>query len=148
MANDYITFSNSNSSLTKKFRVLSSGYERMREKLGQGRVTVTGRLDNQVGAVRQKWGLMLKVYETDPTDPSGNDGNTEGYGTLAHLRTFFSYNDPNATPTNVITFTDHYGTAHSVYLSGSLKEKNQSQMIEGVNAVFHCQVVLEETEAL
>ena len=103
---DYISLSNSNSTLTKKFRVLQTGYSPVRRKVGTVRTTVTGKVDNQVGPILGQWNYTLRIYDVDPTDPAGSDDDTEGYGTLEHLKTFFDYNDPAGTPSNVITFVD------------------------------------------
>jgi hypothetical protein len=148
MANTYITLSNSNNSLTKKFRVVLGGYKPMLDRTQTRRRTVTGKIDNQEGPICQRWEYTLKAYETEPTDPNGEDGATEGYGTLAHLETFFKYNDPGGTPTNQLTLTDHYGNTHTVVFSGSMAPVPISVHIAGVNAEHHVPVVLEETTAV
>ena len=146
--NTYITLTNSSSTLSKRFRVLSAGYKPLREKIGTRRITLTGKVDNQVGPVMRHWHYALRVYEADPTDPTKSDSDTTGYGTLAHLKTFFSYNEPNGTPSNVISFTEHDGTTqHSIYLMGSLGEANLAPKIEGTTAVFDVPIEMSKTEA-
>lgn len=148
MAVGYITLINSTSTLLKRFRVSSAGYKPVKEKLGVRCITITGKIDNQTGPIVSRWQYTLQVYETDPTDPNKTDGDTEGYGTLAHLKTFFDYNYPGGTPSNVITFTEHNGTSsHQVYLTGTLSERNLTPMLEGVNAVFHVPITMMETTA-
>jgi len=142
----YIKLANSNSSLIKKFRVLHDGYVPAREKLGVRRVTVTGKIDNQVGPVMRSWQFILKVYETDPTDPTKSDSATTGYGRIDHLRTFFGYNSPGGTPTNVITFTEHDDTqAHSVYIAGVMRAKMLTYSLTGITGIFHVPVTLIKT---
>lgn len=148
MANAYIMLANSTGTLVKRFRVLADGYLAMLEKTQTRRRTVTGVIDNQEGPVCQRWQFIFKVYETDPTDPSKADNDVTGYGRLDHLETFFKLNNPGGSPSNVITFTDHYGNSHSVYLTGVLPEKPISVSISGTAAEFHSQIILEETTAV
>jgi hypothetical protein len=138
MSNNYVILTNSNSSLAKRFRVLADGYRPQLEKTGVRRTTVTGKLDNQVGPILRSWQLVIRVYDTDP---AGSD-----YGTLANLKTFFGYNDPSGTPSNVITFTDFDESEYEVYLLGKLSEQNLTPIIEGSCAMFHVPVELMETE--
>lgn len=146
--NKWITLSNSNNSLTKKFRVLHESYAPTREKMGVRRVTVTGVVDNQVGPVLRSWQILLKVYETDPTDPTKSDGATEGYGLIAHLRTLFGLNDPGGTPTNVITFTEHDDTqSHSVFITGVMRPKLLTYSLTGTTGIFRVPLVLVKTTA-
>ena len=144
----YITLANSNASLVKKFRVLHEGYAPSREKVGARRVTVTGKIDNQVGPVMRSWQFTLKAYETDPTDPAKADADNAGYGLVSHLRTFFGYNSPGGAPTNVITFTEHDDTqSHSVYISGIMKSKLLTYSMTGTSGVFHVPMLLIKTTA-
>lgn len=144
----YIKLANSNASLVKKFRVLLEGYTPSREKMGVRRVTVTGKVDNQVGPVLRTWQFTLKVYETDPTDPAKGDAANAGYGLISHLRTLFSLNVPGATPSNVITFTEHNDAlSHSVYIVGALKEKILTPSLTGTSSIFHIPVTLIKTTA-
>jgi hypothetical protein len=144
----FITLSNSNDSLTKKFRVLATGYRPVEEKPDRIELTVTGKIDLQTGPVVGRWLYTFKVYETDPTDPNGADGATEGYGTLAHLRTFFRYNDPGGTPSNVIGFTDFDETEHSVYIMNRFSPENAGYQLAGVNAQFAIEIEMVAVEAL
>lgn len=146
--NSWITLSNSNTSLTKKFRVLHESFAPTREKMGVRRVTVTGKIDNQVGPVLKSWQFMLKVYETDPTDPTKSDGATSGYGRIDHLRTFFGLNNPGATPSNVITFTEHDDTlSHSVFITGVMRAKLLTYSLTSTNGIFHVPLTLIKTTA-
>ena len=144
----YIKLANSNASLVKQFRVLHDGFAPAREKLGTRRITVTGVVDNQVGPVLRSWQFILKVYETDPTDPNKADAANTGYGRVDHLRTFFGYNSPGGTPTNVITFTEHDDTqSHSVYLVGTMRDKLLTYSMTGETGIFHVSVSLVKTTA-
>ncbi len=131
--NNYISLANSEFTLVKMFRVLLTGYTPIREKVGTIRTTVTGMVDNQVGPILGKWQFTLRVYDADPTDPLGTDEDTDGFGTLAHLKTFFDYNEP---PDNLLAMLDFDETEYEVYLIGTLSEKPLTPKLEGACAFF------------
>lgn len=135
---DYITLINSDSSLSKRFKVLHAGYGPGLEKVGARRLTVTGQVDNQVGPVLRRWRYVLLVHESSPP---------ADYGTLANLKTFFSYNDPNSAPSNVITLVDFNEANYLVYLIGSLEEHPISYAISGTSARFEVEINMEKTTA-
>jgi len=135
---DYITLINSDSSLSKKFNVLHSGYAPGREKVGARRLSVTGKVDNQVGPVLRRWRYVLLVHESSPP---------AGYGTLANLKTFFNLNDPWETPSNEITLVDFDDANYLVYMTGILAERPISFAISGECAQFEVEINLEETTA-
>jgi hypothetical protein len=138
--NAYITLIDSNDSLSRNFRVI--GYAPELQKTGTQRMTVTGKLDNQAGPIIRRWKYVLKVYEEDPIGGS--------WGTLADLKTFFSYNTPGGVPSNVITLRDfdypETSTEYSVYLVGRFSEKPKTQYLEGQNAWFEVPIEMIETE--
>ena len=141
----YIILDNSDSSLTKKFRVLKEGFAERVSKITTQRIAVTGHLDNQVGPAKRSWSMSLYVYGTDPTDPTGADGDTEGYGTLSHLETFYGYDTPSATPSNVITMTYFDDTTYDVYFVGEFVKAPMGSEITGINALYNIRVELIET---
>jgi hypothetical protein len=134
----FITLTNSNSSLSKNFRVIQGGYAPELRKTGTQRLTVTGKLDNQIGPILRRWRYVVRVYHTDPV---GGD-----WGTLADLKAFFSHNDPGGTPSNVITLTDFDTEDYDVYLVGRLTEQPKSPYIDGTHAWFQVPIEMVETE--
>jgi len=144
MANAYITLTNSDSSLVKKYRVTADSYQDREEVLETRQITITGKTDMQTGPSKRFWSYDLLVWETDPTDGDKGDADTAGYGTLAHLQTFFRYRDPSATPTNRLTLTDHEGGTHTVYMRGNMIKKPMGTALVGTSAVFRVNVTLEE----
>ena len=121
----FIALRNSNSSLAHKLRVYFAGFEPVRVKSGRMQRTVTGHLDNQVGPVIRHWRYNIKVYAG--SDPGNPQGDSLHYGTREDLRTFFEYNDPAATPSNVLSLWVHgqtydTDTPYTVYLVGTLPE--------------------------
>lgn len=138
MATTYIILTNSNASLSRKFAVLHAGYAPGLEKVGVRRLSVTGKVDNQVGPVLRRWVYTVRTWEASPpTD----------YGTLANLKTLFSLNDPWGTPSNVITLTDFDDVAYSVYLTNVLAEKPDTYAVLGDDARFSVEIHMQQTTA-
>lgn len=136
---DYIVLTNSNASLSRRFKVLHGGYTPGLEKVGTRQISVTGKVDNQVGPVLRRWRYVLLVHETSPPT---------NYGTLANLKTFFNLNDPQATPNNTIVLTDFDEANYSVYLIGALAERPVSYAISGTSARFEVEISMEQTTAV
>ncbi len=134
---DYIEFTNSDSSLDKRFRVFADGYQQGYQRKQQVRGTISGKTDITEGAVIRVWNLSLKIYETDPDAGSG-------YGDLDDIRTFIGYNDPDATPSNEITLTG-FNDANSwtVYIVGNPTIQNVAPQVHG-EVCFKVQVNLVE----
>ena len=143
--NNYITLKNSNESTIKKFRVTPKGYKPAIIKPGRIDTTVDGTLDVQVGPVTYQWQYVLRVYTIDPTDADESDAKTAGFGTLAHLKELFELDDPAATPSNALKFTEHDDSVsehNPVYLMGSLVTNALGPDLTGVNAVFEIPVMI------
>lgn len=128
MANSYITLDNSNSSLTKRFRVIFNGYKRLKSKPKDFDKTIGGKIDYAVGTIFQQWEFTIKVRETE---------DEANYGDKDDLETFFGYNNPQGTPSNVITMTDHWGTDHDVLMIGDFDEQTLGVSLVGTTAWFH-----------
>lgn len=130
----YIILSNSNSSLTKRFKVISGGYNVVKEKGQSIKKTLDGHLDVSQGAIfdRHEYVIRTKEQEADGSE----------YGTFGDLETFFSLNDPNATPSNVISFTDHYGVTRNIVMGQDLARQPLGAMIAGVDSGFLTKVTM------
>src|SRR4030043_157480 len=101
----YMTLTNSNSSLSKRFRVIAEGYDNGTPTKNQSLSrTVGGGIDVSQGGILRTWSPTIRVRHTEPV---------ADYGTLANLETFYGYNNPNGTPTDKITFVDHHGTSRT-----------------------------------
>lgn len=139
-SNDYITLENSNASLSLKYRVMGgpdSDYnDGMLSKSQEVNRTIGGGIDAAVGAVYRSWNPVIMCRHTE---------DESGYGTLAQLETFYSYNDPGGTPSNIITFTDHHGGAGvDVIILGDFEKQMLGVSIEGSNAWAHVRLELHE----
>lgn len=127
MANRYFILTNSNNSLSKRFRVILNNYSTPLEKKGKVETTLDEELDVHRGGVYKRFDYTIKVRETEPeTD----------YGDLEDLRTFFSYNDPNGTPSDILQLEDHHGNIYNVATVGVFDPVPAGVVIEGVDAWF------------
>lgn len=124
----YIKLTNSNSTISKQFRVIQDGRKVSLSKNENVEFTIGGRPDVSMGAVQEMHSYTIRVRQ-------GNEPDT-AYGVLKDLEDLFRYNNPNGTPSNIITLKDHYGVDKSVYLIGEFQESVMGIEIEGVNAWF------------
>lgn len=128
MATDYFTLTNSNASLSKRFKVILSGYAPAIEKSGSIKRTLDGKLDITAGGVYDVHEYAVKV-KAEVDDPL--------YGTLADLKTFIRLNSPNGTPSNTLTLVDHYGDSHQCVIPpGKYTPEPLGVVIEGQDAYF------------
>jgi len=139
MTQPYITLADSTGTTVCNFRVIHEGYtDGELEKAGSVEPTIGGGVDVSMGAVRKKWEPIIKVYGTNSTVDEA------GYGTRTALEWFFNLNNPNGTPSNVISMTDHHGSTHSIFLIDTLQANLLTTLVEGSGAVFHVKVRMIE----
>jgi hypothetical protein len=132
----YIILENSNASLSEKFRVVAEGYDDgSLEKSVSINKTIGGGVDVAMGDVYTTWNPIIRVRHTETES---------GYGNLSDLETFYGYNDPGGTPTNVITFTDNHGVGYSTYMVGNFKKQYLGARIEGSDAWLFVKLILIE----
>jgi hypothetical protein len=129
--NAYIILDNSNSSLTKWFRVIYEGRRITRSKAANVEYTIGGAPDISMGEVQEVHTYIIRVRQ---------GGETGSWGVLSDLETFYSYNNPNGTPSNLITMTDHYQQDKDVYMIGEFSENVMGIEIEGANGWFLVEV--------
>jgi hypothetical protein len=133
---DYIWLKSSDDSMQYKFRVLQAGYDDgTLEKAEQLRRTVGGGLDHSQGAIYQSWSPTIRVRHTEPET---------NYGTTADLKALYMLNNPNGTPSNVITFIDHHGDSYYVRMLGTFRKNLLGTSIEGNQAWSIIQLALIE----
>ena len=123
----YFILTNSNITLSKKFRVLFEGYVPTVEKSQTIDKTLDGGLDVSMGGLYETHEYLVRVRyeETD-----------SNYGTMDELKTFFSYNNPNGTPSNVLILTTHFGVNYNVMMVGNFAEKLLGVMIDGIYSFY------------
>lgn len=136
MANKYFTLTNSNMTLSRKFRVLHSSFDPIKEKSQTVRKTLNGQYDISVGGIFERHEYVIRVHATDPEA-------ADGFGNKAELDTFFSYNNPNPVsgPSDKLFFEDHFGVDWLVKVAGDFAPKLLGVSTTGVNAVYHVKVV-------
>ncbi len=136
VANDYIILRSSDSSIDKKFKVLAPDYDDgTPEKAGTAKKTLGGGISVSVGGIYYSWNPTIRVRHTE---------SEAGYGDLQDLTDLYELNNPNGTPSNVITFIDHHNVDHLVYMVGSLKKAVLGSEIEGTEAHYIVRVTLQE----
>lgn len=124
----YFTWANSNATVTKKFRVLMSGHIRVLQKAMNIDYDLDGSPDVSMGSVREQYQFIVKVRHTE---------DEIGYGTKDDLEYFYRLNNPNGTPSPVITMTTHLGVVKNIILVGTFEESALGVMLEGNTAWFN-----------
>jgi len=127
----YFTLTNSNSSLSKRFRVIASMYVPTLEKAQSINHTLDGGIDISQGDIHETHVYGVRVRETEPD---------EDYGDKDDLKAFYMLNDPNGTPSDLITLTDHFGIDYDVYMTGQFGQALMGIEIEGTDAWYLIQV--------
>lgn len=125
----YIILTNSTGSLSKLFRVLLEGYRPSMKKQMTMDECINGSLDVSMGSIRTVHEYAIRVRHTET---SGS------YGTLSDLETFYSYNSPGGTPSNILTLVDNSGITHQVIMAGVFDKTSLTSFISGTEAWFIC----------
>ena len=115
--------------LYKKFRVVEGGYKPSREKKQSDETTLEGLPDIAQGSIYRTFQYIIKARDEDPESD-------EDYGNYEDLVQFYEYNNPNGSPSNILTLVDHKGASHQVMFMGSLAEEPATVMLEGINAIY------------
>lgn len=121
---NYFILTNHDNTLSKRFRVVYTGYKRVLKKNGTITDTIDGGTDISIGSIKERHSYIVRVRDDETED---------NYGDKADLETFFRYNNP---ANSAITLTDHYGQTHSVVMWGEFGEQTMGIMIEGETAWF------------
>lgn len=136
--NKYITLTDSEGplyGLSKRFKVISMKMPLMRTD--SIRHAVDGSIDKANGAIIAMFRYLIRV----PMEEA--DVN---YGDLEDLKTLYLLNNPNGTPSDLITLTDHFGDTHECYFVGDFDADNLTTVIDGENAHFIVPITLQEKD--
>lgn len=133
MANKYITLASSDASISEKFKAI--GMKVNQYRMDSIEWTLSGNIDKAAGPVVNQWQFVLRVPQTS---------SEAGYGQLSDLQALFALSNSKATPSDKITFTDHYGTSHYCYFTGSLSPEPLTTILEGPSAWHIVQITLQE----
>lgn len=124
--------------LTKKFKVVAEGYDDgSLDKSQNVEKTIGGGIDASAGEIYKSWSPIIKVRETETES---------GFGDLADLETFYSYNNPGGTPSDRITLIDHHGDSYVVLLLGTFQKMYLGVKIEGEHAWVLVRVYMQEVK--
>ena len=129
---NYMTLTNSDASLAKKFKAIHGSYRNTLSKAQDIKRLVDGQLDVSVGSIQERYEMVLKVRDEE---------DVSGFGTRHDLETFYRYNDPGGSPSNVITLLDHFGDTKSIIMDGEFTPEPLSVVIEGTEAYFLIKVL-------
>jgi hypothetical protein len=128
----YITLTDSNDGDSFNFKVIGMKYPEMRTDNID--YTLSGDVDKASGPIIRQFQYVLRV----PQDAQEN-----GYGCMDDLRTLWRYTNPNASPSDVITLTDHYGDMYDCFFLGDIDPEPLTTMLEGANAWHIVQIQLQ-----
>jgi hypothetical protein len=120
-----------------KFKVMQGGYRILLQKMQTENNTIGG-VDVAMGTIQEVHEYTMKVKEgrfTIWTSGSSQDV-PDDFGVLSDLETFYRYNNPNGTPSNIITMTDHYGVTHSIYFVGEFPKTPVTTILESAQAIY------------
>ena len=125
--------------LSKKFRVASGqdyddGTPNKAQTISR---TIGGGTDVSTGEVYRTWSPTIMVRHTE---------DETGYGTLGELEQFYSFNNPNGTPSDRLTFIDHHGTSRTIIMTGELRKQTLGVSIEGSTAWYYVKIILQEVK--
>jgi len=139
MANKWITLTDSINSRTKRFICVFPGYFPRKERKDTIDTTLDGELDISRGGVYKtfSYALRVKLEETD------ND-----YGTQADLEYFYDLNNPNGSPSDILTLTDHYGNIWEVAMVGTYSPQAQTIYLDGPYAFAIIPIELKVISAI
>lgn len=135
--NRYITLASSTGSISKRFKVV--GMKPLWDPTDDVQRTINGTLDKSVGSVIATWQYMLRVR---PTEEDSN------YGTKGDLESLYLLRDPNGTPSDKITLTDHHGSTFECIFLGGYSPENVTTLLEGPSAIYIVPIVLGKVAPL
>jgi hypothetical protein len=136
MANNrYITLTSSDDQFSFRFKAINMSMPRQRTDSID--YTLSGKIDKQAGPVLKFFNYVLRV----PQDDQGNE-----YGCMANLTELFDLVNPNGTPTDVITLTDHYENEFNCYFLGEMVPEPLTTQLEGSNAWYLVPIKLQVKE--
>ena len=120
--NKYITLQDSTASRTKNYVVTFPGYNPILDPHETIDTTLDGELDVQRGSLQEVINLTLRVaIEEDDPD----------FGNQDDLKYFYKLRNPKGSPSDKITYTNHYGQQYIVVMTGQYNPNIQTVYLEG-----------------
>lgn len=115
------------------FRVVQGGWKPTQVKTGEVNKTAGGGIDHAVGDIYQIFQYVIWVRDTETET---------GYGDRAELERIYALNNPNGTPSNVITLKDHFNQEFDCLMVGEMVPQPLTTIISGEYAWFYIPVTL------
>jgi len=115
------------------YAVVMGGYTPTSQREQAVNRTVGGTLDISQGANYEVHRYLIRCRESEPR-PS--------YGDFAELKRLWELNNPKATPSDRITFTDHFGVARYAYFQGEFPWQAVTTILQGEDAWYFIPVTL------
>lgn len=133
--NEYITLCTSGSEINKKYYAILNGYTERHKRAQTIETNIEGVPLITNGGIYIAFDYVLKLSHT-MLDTS--------FGTKDDLINLFDLNNPNASPSDVITLIDHYSVSHLVKFVGDLELNPLTVVIEGEDSYFYTPIRLIE----
>lgn len=134
--NKYIELKSSDGSYDFQFRVVEGGYRPIEEKKQSMDTTLDGDPDIAQGGIYTRHEYTLRVREEEAGGSS--------YGTLSDLHALWALCNPNATPSDRLELTDHFGVTSTVVMMGDYVPEPFTTVLEGQHAWYYLKVVLQK----
>jgi hypothetical protein len=115
------------------FRVVQGGFKPIKEKTGEINKTAGGSFDHAVGDIYETFQYIIWVRDTEVDT---------GYGDRAELDRIYALNNPNGSPSNVITLEDHFNQQYDCYMAGQNIPEPLTTTISGQYAWFYIPITL------
>ena len=129
--NKYITLQDSTGS-GARFGVVQGYFKRTKKRNQDVRDTLGGGVDVSQGGIVEIHQYVIRCRDDEPR---------ENYGDYTELERLWMLNNPNGTPSDKITFIDHYGDSHTVIFLDTFDPNALTTIIEGEGAWFFVPVV-------
>ena len=128
MANEYIEIITSGSEISRKYYAILSGHSEIHRKAQSIENNIEGEPLITNGGIVLQFNYVIKLmYETDEA----------GFGTKDEMIYLYRLNNPNGSPSDVLTLIDHYGVSHKVKFTEGLELVPLTTMIDGEDAYFY-----------
>lgn len=130
--NAYITLQDSSGS-GGYFAVVMGGYQPIDQRDQTVNKTAGGTYDISQGA---NFGVHQYTIRCRHTE------SRSGYGTFGELLRLWQLNSPGGTPSDRITFIDHFGVTHYAYFKGEFPRQAVTTILEGADAWYFIPITL------
>lgn len=135
--NAWITLTPSTGSPAYKFKVVEGGYNVTKYKAQSENETIGG-IDVAMGQIHEmhEYAIKVRAGRWIVTSSGSYRQEDDDYGLISDLEYLYTLNNPNGSPSNIITMVDHFGNTKQVYFVGEFSKQPLTTIIEGGGAIF------------